>query len=80
MKIADLPDLKVKTIRAYDVARNGPSAFELALQMREKLSTPEGRATYAKRFQVSEGVFAAVKGLRAGCRFLRTGLERVQEE
>jgi hypothetical protein len=52
----------------------------LALAMRAKLSTPEGKATYAKRFHVSEGVFAVVKGLRGEYRFLRSRLERVREE
>ncbi len=80
VKTADLSEIKVKAIRMLDNSRKGPSAFELALQMREKLSTPEGKATYARRFQVSEGVFAVVKGLRAGYRFLRSGRERVREE
>jgi len=48
--------------------------------MREKLSTHRGKATYSKRFQISEGVFAVVKGLRAGHRFLRVSLDRVREE
>lgn len=80
VKESDLPGLTVKTIREHNTSREGPAAIELALAMREKLSTPEGKATYSKRFQVSEGVFAAVKGLRAGYQFLRVGLDRVQEE
>ena len=80
VKDCELSKLVVKTIREHNVLRNGQSGFELALKMREKLSTPEGKATYRKRFQVSEGVFAAVKGLRAGYRFLRVGLDHVQEE
>jgi len=81
VKASDLPSLKTKAVRAYDVSKSGGyTGFELALRMRDKLSTPEGKATYGKRFQVSEGVFAVVKGLRAGYRFLRVGLERVREE
>jgi len=80
VKPSDLPGLKVKVIRVHAISSGGPSGFELALAMREKLSTPEGKATYGKRFQVSEGVFAVVKGLRAGYRFLRRGLDRVREE
>ena len=46
----------------------------------KELSTPEGRAACAKRFQVSEDMFAAVKRPCAGHRFLRCRLERVREE
>jgi transposase len=56
------------------------SRHELKAAMRAKLSTPRGRAIYGKRFPVSEGVFATVKGLRKGNRFLRRGLDRVNEE
>lgn len=80
IKASALVSLRVKTIREHNVIRRGQTGFELALKMREKLSTPEGKATYGKRFQVSEGVFAAVKSLRSGYRFLRVGLDRVQEE
>jgi transposase len=79
IRASDLPGLKAKvvpTLRSPDRI----SGFELALAMRAKLSMPEGRAVYAKRFPVSEGVFGTVKGLRAGYRFLRCRLERVREE
>jgi transposase len=56
------------------------SRYELLAAMRAKLSTPEGRAVYGRRFPVSEGVFATVKGLRKGYRFLRRGLDRVNQE
>jgi hypothetical protein len=71
--------LKTKVVPTFR-SPDSLSGFELALAMRAKLSTPEGKAVYAKRFQISEGVFGAVKGLRAGHRFLRRRLERVQEE
>jgi hypothetical protein len=80
IRASELPGLKVKAVRVYDVSRNGHSGYELALAMRAKLSTPEGKATYGRRFQISAGVFAVVKGLRAGYRFLRIGLDRVREE
>jgi hypothetical protein len=67
-----------------DPQSGGPSGmnsrYELLAAMRAKLSTPEGRAVYAKRFPVSEGVFATVKSLRKGYRFLRRGLDRVNQE
>jgi len=53
VKASDLPGLRVKAIRVYDVSINGHSGFELALAMRAKLSTPAGKATYGKRFQIS---------------------------
>lgn len=56
------------------------SRYQLLAAMRAKLSTTRGRAIYGRRFPVSEGVFAAVKGLRKGNRFLRRGLDRVNEE
>jgi hypothetical protein len=80
VKASGLPGLKAKAVRAYDVSISGHTGFELALRMREKLSTPEGKATYGKRFQISEGVFAVVKGLRAGYRYPRVGLDRVRDE
>lgn len=80
VKETDLPELAVKTIREHNVAREGPSGIDLAFAMRKKLSSRQGKETYRKRFQVSEGVFAVVKELRAGNRFLRIGLERVREE
>lgn len=79
IKASELPELKVKVVPTFR-SPDRLSGFELALAMRAKLSTPDGRAVYAKRFQVSEGVFGAVKGLRAGHRFLRRRLERVREE
>jgi transposase len=80
IRASELAGLEVKVIRAYRLPVSGLSPYELALAMRAKLSSPEGKAVYAKRFQVSEGVFAAMKGLRAGYRFMRRGLERVREE
>jgi hypothetical protein len=80
VRASEIPGLKVKAVRAFRAPLEGPSGFELALAMRAKLSTPEGKATYAKRFHVSEGVFAVVKGLRGEYRFLRSRLERVREE
>ena len=80
VKASELPGLKVKAVRVLDLSPDGHSGFELALAMREKLSTPHGKATYGKRFEVSEGVFAVVKSLRAGWRFLRRGLTCVGEE
>jgi len=56
------------------------SRYELIAAMRAKLLTTRGRAIYGIRFPVSEGVFATVKGLRKGNRFLRRGLDRVSEE
>ena len=79
IRASDLPGLKTKVVPTFR-SPDSLSGFELALAMRAKLSTAEGRAVYAKRFQVSEGVFGAVKGLRAGHRFLRRRLERVREE
>ena len=79
IKASELPELKAKVVPTFR-APESLSGFQLALAMRAKLSTPEGRAVYAKRFQVSEGAFGAVKGLRAGHRFLRRRLERVREE
>ncbi len=70
----------MKVMRTFHLPRSGPSEIELALAMRAKLSTTKGKATYGQRFQVSEGVFAVVKGLRAGHRFLRRRLDRVREE
>lgn len=79
IRASDLPGLKTKVVPTFR-SPDSLSGFELALAMRAKLSTSEGRAVYAKRFQVSEGVFGVVKGLRAGHRFLRRRLERVREE
>ena len=79
IRASELPGLKVKTVPTFR-SSGSLSAFDLALAMRAKLSTLEGKAVYAKRFQVSEGVFAAVKELRKGYRFLRTRLDRVREE
>ena len=79
IRASDLPGLKLKVVPTFR-SPDSLTGFELALAMRAKLSTPEGRAVYAKRFQVSEGVFGSVKGLRAGHRFLRRRLERVREE
>jgi transposase len=75
-----IPSLTVRSVFALRGEPAVHSGYELALAMRAKLSTPEGRAVYSKRFQVSEGVFAAMKDLRAGYRFLRRRLERVREE
>jgi len=80
VKASELAGLMVKAVRAFDLSAEGRSGFELALAMREKLSRPEGRATYSKRFELSEGAFAVVKSLRGGWRFLRRGLARVREE
>ena len=79
IRASDLPGLKVKVVPTFR-SPDSLSGFELALAMRAKLSLPEGKAVYAKRFQVSEGVFGSVKGLRAGNSFLRRRLERVREE
>lgn len=79
IKASELPGLRAKAVATFR-SPDSLSAFELALAMRAKLSMPEGKAVYAKRFQVSEGVFGVVKGLRAGHRFLRSRLERVREE
>ena len=80
VRVSELPRLKVKRIRTFRSTKSGLSGFELALAMRAKLSTKEGKAVYAKRFPVSEGVFGAVKGIRKGGSFLRRGLDRVREE
>ena len=80
VRASEIPGLKAKAVRAFDLSPDGYTGFELAQAMRAKLSTADGKATYGKRFQVSEGVFAAVKGLRAGNRFLRSRLDRVREE
>jgi transposase len=80
VRASEVPDLKIKIVSAFTVCAEGHSGYELAIVMRAKLSTPHGKSVYSKRFQVSEGVFAVVKGLREGYRFLRRRLDRVREE
>ena len=53
VKASDLPGLKAKTLRVFGASRDGPSGFELALAMREKLSPPRARrpTASASRFR-----------------------------
>ena len=48
--------------------------------MRERLSTPEGKAIYKLRKQTVEPVFGQIKGARAFRQFLRRGLTAVEAE
>lgn len=80
VRVSELSGLQIKAVSASQPSGPGPTGFELALAMRAKLSTPEGKAIYARRFPVSEGAFAVIKGLREGYRFLRCRLDRVREE
>jgi transposase len=49
-------------------------------EMRERLSTPEGKAIYKLRKQTVEPVFGQIKGARGFRQFLRRGLTAVQAE
>lgn len=81
IRSADLAGMKIKW-----VARQGEKSIKrlntnpLTLSMREKLSTPEGKKIYAKRFAAIEGTFGVIKNARQGWHFLRRRLERVQVE
>ena len=57
-----------------------PNTNPFTLAMREKLSTPEGKMIYSKRFPAIEGCFGVIKNARQGWHFLRRRLERVQVE
>jgi len=57
-----------------------PNTNPLTLAMREKLTTPDGKTIYAKRFAAIEGTFGIIKNARQGWHFLRRKLERVQVE
>jgi hypothetical protein len=48
--------------------------------MKRKLSTLQGRATYAWRQILPEPVFGQIKQARGYCQFLRRGLAAVNEE
>lgn len=72
--------LEWKKVRAHKVRDGGRSEYELALAMREKLGTEEGRRIYGRRFCVAEGTFGIIKTIRGGDKFLRKGLQRVREE
>ena len=49
-------------------------------RMAAKVSTPHGRALYARRKVIVEPVFGQVKGARGFRRFLLRGLEKVNGE
>ena len=48
--------------------------------MAERLTTPTGAASYRRRQQIVEPVFAHIKYLRAITRLLRRGRQAVQAE
>nr|WP_244265094.1 transposase [Leptospira alexanderi] len=50
------------------------------MEMRRKLSEPQSRTVYSKRFPSIEGVFGAIKGSRGGNLFLTKGIEKVSTE
>lgn len=52
----------------------------LTQRMRQKLKTPAGRAVYARRLPVVEGVFGVMTSARNGWQFLRRELVRVKTE
>jgi len=80
-------DIYVSTSRRKHGERNAPPGNEPLPdgaspweQMREKLRTKEGHATYARRKAVVEPVFGQIKEARGFRRFLLRGLEAVAGE
>ena len=79
IRTSDLADMKIKLVAQYGKRRiKSPNKNPLTLAMREKLSNPEGRKIYSKRFHSIEGCFGVIKNARQGWQFLRRGLEKVQ--
>ena len=62
-----------------DATERGPKS-EVAQRMREKLQTPEGHKTYARRKAIVEPVFGQIKEWQRFRRFSFRGLESVQAE
>ena len=73
---------KIKRVRPYGSNRGGLKKITnpLALKMREKLKSSEGRQVYSLRFPIAEGSIGVIKAIRNGREFLRRGLNRVQIE
>jgi transposase len=72
--------IQMKTSYPPGSQRRSEPQGPLTVKMREKLSTKEGKAIYAKRFPTIEGTFGVMKSVRNGWQFLRKGLDRVQTE
>ena len=84
---AQLAVLETKEVAAKEDDKKAPVSSVKAPQgtqqnthtaaMRDKLNTPEGKATYAKRFPAIEGNFGVIKNARQGWRFLRRTVKKV---
>ena len=77
-----LREEKIKRVRPYGSHRGGlnKTTNPLALKMREKLKSSEGRQVHSLRFPIAEGSIGVIKAIRNGREFLRRGLDRVQIE
>jgi hypothetical protein len=80
-----IPDLQVRSLPPHHGSKKKKTGMRsisnpLTLLMREKLATPDGKKTYARRFPSVEGVFGVMKSARNGWQFLRRTRERVQVE
>ena len=82
--IASDPHQTIQTKQIPPYGSKGRRSFKitypLALEMREKLRTVEGKRIYSLRFPVSEGCFGVMKSVRCGREFFRRGLDSVQAE
>jgi transposase len=70
--------LDPKSKRGRTVSRDGSEP--LRAKMAAKLSTPEGRRIYHRRFHLAETPFAILKGAMGIRRFLLRGLDKVRTE
>ena len=77
-----LREEKIKRVRPYGSHRVGlnKTTNPLALKMREKLKSSEGRQVYSLCFPIAESSIGVIKAIRNGREFLRRGLDRVQIE
>lgn len=66
--------------RPYKPQAKNKSRGPVARAMAERLTTPTGAASYRRRQQIVEPVFAHIKYLRAITRLLRRGRQAVQAE
>jgi hypothetical protein len=69
-----------KAVEPKAVAEAVPAEPSVAEAMRQKLSSPEGKAVYKMRKAVVEPVFGQIKERRGFRRFLLRGLKKVEAE
>ena len=74
------PGRERKLLSATESPTPSPVDATKTQQMRAKLQTPDGRATYAKRKGIAEPVFGQIKDPRGFRRFLLRGLVQVTAE